>query len=341
MKNNLLLFAVVLLVSCSESTKISNKDIFPESISLSPQKMEIEGDMNLVDIVFSDNYMILVNEEKSDGNQLFVYDKKAYSLLYSFLRHGHGANEGIAVDLVQNPTGDTIKVIDQAKYKILTYILMPDKAKLISEDYLKLEASGPLQEIYTHNDSLIVFFTLDNTIYSYNMKSGQVVDSFRFPHIFTSATGQERMNAESFHLAYFNNKLCAGFNHINCLVNGHVDTDGQIAMDSDKVKEQVTNIPAREASERMYYAFVDLNDSLIVAEYKGTKLSKLKRTLDNFLKLDFSFELECYSSNLMPKLHITPNGSILRCKIDKKDNLIYSWDPLSENLDLCIFTLDD
>ena len=73
---------------------------------------------------------------------------------------GHGPNEVIALDMLQNPHGDTLEIIDQAKYKVFKYLLRNDKATLIGVNNLKMKAAGPLQEIYRHNDSILVFNTL-------------------------------------------------------------------------------------------------------------------------------------------------------------------------------------
>lgn len=87
---------------------------------------------------------------------------------------GHGPNEVIALDMLQNPHGDTLEIIDQAKYKVFKYLLRNDKATLIGVNNLKMKAAGPLQEIYRHNDSILVFNTLDGRLQTYNDKNARL-----------------------------------------------------------------------------------------------------------------------------------------------------------------------
>ncbi len=88
---------------------------------------------------------------------------------YAFAVKGHGPNEVIALDMLQNPHGDTLEIIDQAKYKVFKYLLRNDKATLIGVNNLKMKAAGPLQEIY---DIMILSSsnTLDGRLQTYNDK---------------------------------------------------------------------------------------------------------------------------------------------------------------------------
>lgn len=282
-----------------------------------------------VDIVFSENYMIVQSDVKNDEKQLYVYDKNTHKFLFSFANRGNGHNETIAMDMVQNPEGDTLKLIDQARYKILTYVLTNDSAIFIDDDRIKMKSKGPLQEVYLHNDSVLLFYTLENIIYTYNTRQHKVIDEFIFPDIHKDLSTEDKMTCMSFHLAYFNGKMCVGFEHVNCLTTGYIDENNKIFIDTERV-ERHKGEPVDK--DMMHYMYVDMDGDNIIAEYMGYEISLLSRFTKPELPLaDLRFYIEQYDSRLNPKAFLAPVSDIFRVKLNSKDKSVYTWNPLDKD----------
>ena len=330
---------IVVLCSCQNGeTRMSNDMTFPKVTEITPKKIILKENIRPIDIVFSKNYIIVQNEVESDGQQLYVYDASTHVFLYSFANRGNGHYETMALDMVQNPIGDTLKIIDQARYKILSYVLDNDTAKLIGEDRIKMKSQGALQEVYQHNDSIILFYTLENKIYTYNINNHEVVDEFMFPNIFDDLSIQEQKEILNFHLAYNEGLLCVAFRHLNCLTVGYIDNENKIMVNVDRLKAHKNDAIDNGI---LYYMYVDMNEDYIIAEYMGYKLSMLSRFTKSVLpKADFRFYLECYDTELNPKLFIKPTSDIFRIKINSRDRSIYSWDIFDKNENLLRMSLE-
>ena len=330
---------VVFLFSCqSDKKRLTNESKFPRMLETTPQKFVLDEAIRPIDIVFSENYMIVQNEVERDGKQLYVYDAETRAFLYSFADRGNGHNETMAMDMVQNPIGDTLKIVDQARYKILTYVLSNNNATLVADDKIKMKSEGALQEVYQHNDSIFLFYTLENKIYTYDIKTHKVVDEFMFPNIFTGLSGQEQKDALRFHLAYNGGRLCVAFRHLNCLALGCINDDNEIIVDTKRFVEH-----GDDAIDDgiVHYVYVDMDNDNIIAEYMGYRLSLLNRFAKSVLpEADFRFYLECYDMELNPKLFIKPVSNIFRVKINSKDNSLYSWDILDKNENLLRISLE-
>lgn len=111
-----------MLISCDNSRdKESNIAKFQQKVEIKPSVTYIDNASKQLDLVLMDKYYVVQNDVEAHQKQLSVYDKVTNKYLYGFAIKGHGKNETMAMDMVQNPNGDTLEIIDQAKYKILKY----------------------------------------------------------------------------------------------------------------------------------------------------------------------------------------------------------------------------
>lgn len=326
------LLTALIFASCGKpKNHVSNRDMFQSRDTLNAVVKYLEGSSKMIDIVAMNDYYIVQNEVEAHEKQLAVYDKKTLKYLYSFIVKGHGNNEVIALDMLQNPKGDTLEVIDQAKYKIFKYQVGKDKAKLLGDLFLDIPTIGPLQEVYRLNDSVIIYNDLDWTLNTLNTKNNKIISTYNV----CDSLGLEEENKDfaDFHFAFYNNKLCLGFRHINALTLGKVDDMGKI--DIANIKEIKSKID--KSDERIYYWFVDMNKNHILAQYMGYNPGFISRAASIKLFAP-KYEMEIYSSNLKPYRHVIPKEDILRCKIAKDGRSIYSWDPMDDNSNILKFS---
>lgn len=278
-----------------------------------------------------DDYYIVQNEVEAHQKQLAVYDKVSLEYLYSFVAKGHGNEEIIALDMLQTPKGDTLEVIDQAKYKIFKYRIGKEKAELLGVSFLKMQAIGPLQEIYRKNDSVIVFNALDGTLRSYDMRRDKQI--FIYDVCDSLGIGPDQKDHADFHFVLHGNKLCLGFRRINALVSGKIDDQGVIEIPGiNEVRKEM-----EESDERFYYLFVDMNDDYILAQYMGYNPGFVSKVAP-FKRFNPKFDVEIYASDLAPCKHIVTGSNILRCKLAREGRSFYSWDVMSDKSNLLRFT---
>lgn len=324
-KNLIILFLLCCTIACNNDKEhFSNSSKFSNQESIEPSVCFIEEDLNIVDFIELENFYVVQNDVETENNQLFVYNKSNKKFLYSFAMRGHGHDETIAMDMIQNARGDTIEIIDQAKYKTFRYCVTPDKAILINSKIIKYNNSGPLQEVYRVNDSILIFNTLDGKICTYNDSTSRVV----YEYDICKKMGLERTDRESynFHFAYNDTKLCVGFRHINSLVIGEVTQDAQIKFNGfDNVLQKLKDID----KEVIYYAYVSMNNKNIMGQFMGYAPGFIQKVASNYKMFSPKFELEIYSPNLVPQKHIVLKSDVLRCKLSTNNNIVLSWNPLA------------
>lgn len=122
-------------------------------------EVEIAEILKPIDMTLNENYLCLLHEEESEGEQIFVFNADNLNFLYKFAKRGPGPQETLALDFMKDLRGDSIDLIDQANYKKLTYVLTPDSARLVETKYLDLPHLGPLQESHWVNDSIMIFLS--------------------------------------------------------------------------------------------------------------------------------------------------------------------------------------
>lgn len=321
------------LFSCNNNdSHFSNASNFKVKKNINPAISYIEGCSNPIDIVVMDKFIIVQDEVKAGRNQLYVYDKTNNKLLYSFAMKGHGNKETMAMDMIQTTKGDTLEIIDQAKYKVFKYRIESNKAEILSSKILKFENVGPLQEVYRFNDSIIVFNTLDNVLCVYNDVSNKTISEYNV----SDSIGAKDTDVANFHFAFYKGKICIGFRHINALVLGEIGIDGKIGTnDIDKVRR----LAHKADKKMMYYAYVNMNERNIVAQYMGYAPGFIKKMATNYNMYAPKFELEVYSTSLIPLKHLTLSTDILRCKTDMAGRKAYTWNPLESKTNILRFDI--
>lgn len=332
-KSYFLLVCIMLLLNACTNTnnQVSNASRFSSNQVLTPTITYIDGCSKQLDLVLLDKFYVVQNDVEGGQKQLSVYERSTNRYLYAFAVKGHGPNEVIALDMLQNPHGDTLEIIDQAKYKVFKYLLRNDKATLIGVNNLKMKAAGPLQEIYRHNDSILVFNTLDGRLQTYNDKKCASV----FIYDFRDSLGIDAKHRDlvDYNFAYFNQQLCIGFRHMNCLLKGRVKDDGTIVVhDIEKVKGMINSA----SKDMFYYSYLSMNNKYILAQFMGYELGFISK-MRSYKDASFKFELEIYNSNLEPIKHITSRKDILRCKLDVSKSSFYSWNLLDSKENILSF----
>lgn len=328
---------LMIFFSCKDSVGIeSNISMFDSKDTLYPQIKYIEGCSKQIDLVLMDNYYIVQSDVEANHRQLSVYDKSTNKYLYSFAVKGHGKNETIAMDMFQNPIGDTLEIIDQAKYKILKYRIHRDSTEFISERFLKMTNIGPLQEVYRLNDSIIVFNTLDCKLQTYNDLSYKTISVYDM----CDSLGIEKSKKDlaDFHFAYYQNRISLGFRHINSIITGYISNDGKITIPNLK---EIRTLAKKTDKDKYYYAFVSMSENYIIAQYMGYSLGFVKKMASNYSLFNPKFEIEVYSKDLKPYKHVITSVDILRCKIVSGENAFYSWNPLDGKENIMIFNLNN
>lgn len=320
-----------IFIACNSSCgNVSNIAKFEKQMTIQPTITYIDGAVKQLDMLVLDKFYIIQSDVEANQNQLSVYDKKTAKHLYSFAIKGHGRNETVAMDMFQNPQGDTLEIIDQAKYKVFKYKIGYNKAELLSSNTLKIPTVGPLQEIYRINDSTIIFNTLEQNFETYNDKAEKAICVYSM--IDSLGLSFKDKDIADFHFAYMDNELCIGYRHINSIVKGAVDNMGKISIhDIDKVKEKIDL-----EDTRTYYWYVSMNENNIVAQYMGYEPGFISKA-SSYKFFSPKFEIEIYTTKLMPYAHIVPKSDFLRCKLTSKDHCIYSWNPLEDKENILKF----
>jgi len=324
---------LVIFTSCNNSgRRESNINIFNDKDTLASKIKYIEGCSKQIDLVPTKNYYIVQSDVEANHEQLSVYEKKTEKYLYSFAVKGHGKNETIAMDMFQTSKDDTLEIIDQAKYKILKYKIHRDSTELISEKFIKLKNVGPLQEVYRHNDSIIVFNTLDCKLQTYNDLTNSIVSVYDV----CDSLGIEKSKKDivNYHFAYYENKICLGFRHFNSITMGHIDNDGMIVIPNIK---DLKDKAEKADKDKYYYAFVSMNGNNIIAQYMGYSLGFVKKMASNYNLFSPQFEIEIYTTDLKPYKHVMVDTDILRCKLSDGGNSFYSWNPLDVKGNILVF----
>ncbi len=244
----------------------------------------------------------------------------------------------MALDMIQNPKGDTLKIIDQAKYKISTFLLNDDKAQLLSEEHLQLDNVGPLQEIYLHRDSILLFNTLEGSIMAYSCGSNRIVSEFKLPQM-KSLTIEQQRKINDFHFGYYGGKICMGFRNMNLMLYGSVDDKNQIKIESEDQYQAQAKQFSSDEKDMMYYSYVSMGKNYTMGQFLGYKFTFMSKLKGSVMDLDLKSFIEVYSVQMKPMLYLIPAEEFIRCKINPFDNDIYAWNPKDEEPCLMFYQL--
>lgn len=126
------------------------------------KKIPIKEILKPVDIVISNDYIVIQNERLPNEDCFFVYEKnEPYDFLYSFGRIGAGNGEFIAPKIIRGCSGNRLSVFDNAHSTIKQFELKDGKANFIAEVEIQ-KGIYPLQEIAYVNDSILMFRVTNN-----------------------------------------------------------------------------------------------------------------------------------------------------------------------------------
>lgn len=332
--NSLILFLIVML-SCADNSKRVVNDVLFDKYEITPTKYKINEIIKPTDIIVLDDYLIVMNELMPKGDIFFVYSLSPFEFLYSFGNKGHGPKDYIAPELIQNPSGNSLSVFDQSSFKLLKYEITKSQESIIEERVVEMKDRRPLQEIYYHSDSIIIFSTLDNKIQSYNLNTNRIIDSFQFETNLKENMGRDyKLSFDGFHFAYNDQNIIVGFYYLNKLVRGEVDNVGHIRM-SETVVEYGSIPKISIYDNTLYYMYVYLSSDFIFAQYSGYLFKELQPFPFNLGKRKFDMLLEVYNRKGEPVALIDLQHDFLRCKFDEKNKKIYTWD-LFEDFDFLL-----
>lgn len=322
---NVLILFLLTMLSCVDSSKRVVSESFPSEHKLTPRKYEINEVIKPVDMVVLDDYLVIMTELIPKEHIFFVYSLSSFEFLYSFANKGHGPKDYIAPEFVQNPSGNSLSVFDQATFKLHKYEIGKDQESFINEHVVEIEDSRPLQEIYYHTDSVIIFSTLDHKIQSYDLNTNELIDSFQFETDLKEKMGNDYNSSfDSFHFAYNDRDLVVGFHYLNKLVWGEVDAAGNITMRERVIDYE--SVPERSLYDNIrYYVYVYLSSDFTFAQYSGRLFRELQPFPLNLGTRRFDMLLEMYDRKGNPVALIDLQQDFLRCKIDEKNKKIYTW----------------
>ena len=313
---------------CSHDKRVENKfALAAESPKI--EELTVNEVLKPLDIITTDNYICILHEEKSSGNQIYVYDADTFGFKYDFAKRGQGPAETVALDVMKNARGDTLDLIDQANYRHLTYILNPNAADLLDDTFLELPNMGPLQETYWVNDSIIIFSTLGRELLTYNTKSQRIVDRFCVSEIMTDCSQDDLKDIGGFHFACRGEDIVIALRYWPRLILGKIGEDFSINIETPELLDTNALNNDKKADRTIYYTSVTMGDDRIVAQYYGFPQRLTQPFPVNLEGQNLKFKIEVYDKSLSPIIQYDPQSDFNRIFLDDNRHRIYYWDAVS------------
>lgn len=316
-----------ILQSCSgDATKIeSGYHIKCESLQI--KSLNIEEVLKPIDICMNDKYLCILNEMSENEDQIFVFDADNLDFLYKFAKKGNGPEETLALDMVKTFRGDTIYLIDQANYKILSYLLCKDEAKLLNINHLSIPSMGPLQETYWVNDSILIFNNNNGDLITYNNIQNYIVDQVNIGSILYDLPADAINKVGSFHFSVQGKDIYIGLRFFNELFKFEISDSYHIQI-PETIKISAKGIDFDNIfNNTSYYSYVDANNKYLLTQYYGYKLLKLQPFPRNMGGRIFKYDLLIFDHNLNILHDYRVNIDILRAFLDVNRNRIYLLEP--------------
>lgn len=312
----------IITVSCEKAERKETiyGDIQPSVAEI--ESFEINQVLKPIDITIGDRYLCILNDERGFGEQIFVYDADNLEFKYKFARRGSGPHETLATDMVKNIVGDTLHLIDQAKYKMMTYHLKDNGAEFIKETSLMVPSTGPLQEVYMLNDSVFMFSTLNGEIMTYSMSGEEIIDSFDVSTLINGVEAGDR-NLTDFHYSPVGNNVYITFrkydNIVNCILNNDytIDASDCVIIDNTIHKE------SKMYDQYIYNTYIYAGRDYVLSQYYGYPLLYMQPAPRNLNGQNLEFDLILMDRNLKPLVRFQPKTDILRCFLDESRRRIY------------------
>jgi hypothetical protein len=321
-------------MSCGSSEqRVDNKLNVPTEESFI-QSITIDQILKPLDMAIGDDYVCILHEEKSDGNQIYVYGAENMDFKYTFACKGSGPQETLALEMVKTLRGDTIDLVDNANYKRLTYLLTDEEPRFLGESTISVPSMGPLQELYWVNDSTLIFNSDMGDLITYNTRRDAIVDRINLSDNIDCQDGDFKRQIASFHFSVQNNNVIVGMRHFNevykislnqsCQFNR--DDIPQLSLDGMNQDKMMDNV--------VYYAYLNSGQKFTLAQFYGFKMKCMQPFPINLGERIFRYELILFDSQLRPIKQYSPSNDILRVFLDEKRQRIYFWDAFDDFTEL-------
>ena len=290
-----------------------------------------------MDIVISDDYIVIQNERLPNEDCFFVYEKnEPYDFLYSFGRIGAGNGEFIAPKIIRGCSGNRLSVFDNAHSTIKQFELKDDKANFIAEVEIQ-KGIYPLQEIAYVNDSILMFRVTNNVanqLFCYNMNTHSNIDSIAYMSSFPEKLGNAyNTTLDVFNFSNYKHKFVAGFNYINELKKGELTADYHFSNKNSCELQNDDFTPYTKSNiydNYFYYMFPVAGEKYIYAIYMGRKARELQPFPINLGMRYFDPYIEVYDWAMNPIARLKPDNDFLRIAVDRQENVFYTWNPFED-----------
>lgn len=325
--NNILIIisfiSICILYSCQNTGDKKESKYLKEYDNPTLKNFEINEVLKPLDIALNDNFLCVLSEENGEDGQIFVFDADNLDFLFKFARKGTGPEETLALDMVKTLRGDTIDLIDQANYRMLSYILSKHGADLIKTKHLDIPSMGPLQETYWINDSVLIFNTTNGDLITYNDNNDKIIDRINISSLIEGLDENDVNNFGKFNFAILDKEVVIGLRSINELFKMRLDDEFHFIMPTDKTIS-VKDINLDDHYDNYgYYSFVNSGKEYILAQYYGFKMKNLQPSLLNPSRRYLKYDLLLFDPdlNLLRKYRV--DTDILRIFLDEKRKRIY------------------
>ena len=309
----------------SDKVKSSNDNNLPQK-SAEIREFEINEILKPLDIALGDNYLCILSDVDGADHQIYVYDADNMEFKYKFAKKGSGPQETLALDMVKTLRGDTLYLIDQSKYKMLTYKLQDDQPIFISECYLNLPHMGPLQEVYWSDDSTLIFNTLNGDLVKYSVYGEEIEESFDIPALIENISETDKKRIGNYHFSCSGDNVYIGMRSFNELFKCKLDSLSTIISDGLHIIENPLTDNGSVLNNYVYYVYVASGKEYVLAQYYGRKLIEMQPFPRNLSGQNLKFDLELFDRNLNPIRKFQTNTDFLRAFLDEKRHRIYYWD---------------
>ncbi|WP_289873571.1 hypothetical protein [Bacteroides acidifaciens] len=293
-------------------------------------EVEIAEILKPIDMTLNENYLCLLHEEESEGEQIFVFNADNLNFLYKFAKRGPGPQETLALDFMKDLRGDSIDLIDQANYKKLTYVLTPDSARLVETKYLDLPHLGPLQESHWVNDSIMIFNTAHGDILTYNDNTNYIVDRINISELVEGIPEESANKYGAFNFSLDNKDIIVGLRFFNDIFKFKLDDQFKFIREN-RLSVSSDNINMDELYDNYgYYSYINAGGNYVLAQYYGYKMKALQPFPINLNGSNLKYDLILLDNNLKPLAIYPLNTDILRAFLDPYKRRIYYWDAFKD-----------
>lgn len=330
----LLIVALAMLCGCGTSEQRAESKFNVSAEESIIHSKPIDQILKPLDIAIGENYLCILHEEESSGEQVYVFDAENLNFKYKFARKGSGPKETLALDMVKTLRGDTLDLVDQAKYKRLTYLLSDDSPRFLAESTILLPSMGPLEELYWLNDSTLIFNTNMSDLVTYNTNKETIIDQIKLSDYVDCEDDDYKPKIASFHFSVQNGSVIVGMRNFNELFKIRLNQSCQFERnDIPKLSTQGINLD-NVYDNTAYYAFINSGDKFVVAQFYGLKIKCLQPFPMNLGERIFKYELILFNAQLKPIKKYCPNVDIVRAFLDEHRRRIYFWDAFDDFTEL-------